>query len=117
MALFQFASRRLRVVPFSSAVISTLPYLIGLYILGRIVWHFPSLHLLAAGYLAVLVFMLFWQLNRIHRAYDAAGQIALTAQDDTLARALNEMTRTFRWGSSMLMLVSLGVWWAWFELR
>jgi hypothetical protein len=117
MAWLQIASRPVSPRPFSSAIFAMLPCLAGMYILGRIVWRFPSLRVEAVGFFAVLMLALFWQLRRIRRVYAAANRVALTGVGDPLAQALNELTRTYQWGSLMFMLLSLGVHWAYSSLR
>lgn len=117
MAWIQFAIRRTRVIPFSSAIVAALAFLVGLYIMGRVVWRFPLLHLDAAVFFAVLVLLLIYQMRRIHRVYAAAQPLAISGDNDALAKALNEMMRTFRWGGLIVMLLSLGVLWTWSHLH
>lgn len=73
MSGIQPVFRRTRVLPFSSAIVAALSFLVGLYIMGRVVWRVPSLHLDAAVFFAVLVLMLICQTRRIHRVYTAAA--------------------------------------------
>jgi len=117
MAWIQFVFRRTRVIPFSSAIVAALAFLVGLYIMGRVVWRIPSLHLDAAVFFAVLVLLLIYQMRRIHRVYTAVQPLALREGNDALARTLNEMMRTFRWGGLIVMLLSLGVLWTWTHLH
>lgn len=117
MAWIQFAFRRTRVVSFSSAIVAALAFLVGLSIMGRVVWSFPSLHLDAAVFFAVLILTLLYQMRRIHRVYAAAQPLALREENDALAKTVNEMMRTFRWGGLIVMLLSLGVLWTWSHLH
>ncbi|HUN83304.1 MAG TPA: hypothetical protein VMU48_02945 [Terracidiphilus sp.] len=117
MSGIQFAIRRPKVASFSSVVIDALPFLVGLFTLGRIVWRFPSLRLQAAIFFAVLVLTLLYQMRRIHRVYAAAHPLALRDENDVLARTLSELMRTFRWGGLIVMLLSLGVLWTWTHLH
>ena len=113
MALAQFPVRRTRVAPFSNALIDCCAFLVGLFALGRIVWHYPLLRLDAVVCFAVVVLILADQFLRIRRVYAAARPIALSAEDDTLAQALRELRRTFRWGCTMVLLLSMGVLFSW----
>lgn len=111
MASIQFGIRRIRVLPFSSAVIASLPCLAGLFVLAHIVWRIPVLRFQALVYFVVLILAMVYQLHRIHRVYAPARQIALAAKDDIVANALRELIRTFRWGGLMVLLLSFGVQW------
>lgn len=113
MASIEFRVRPLRTLPFSSAVLAALPCLAALAVLLRIAWQIPWLRLEAAAWCAVLLVALLYQLRRIQRVFASTRELAPGAEDEALARALRELVRTFRWGGLMVLLIALGVLWAW----
>ena len=117
MAFIEFTFRPVEVQPFLSAVVSSMMFAVGLATLGTIAWRIPALHLAAAVFLPLLLFATLLQLWRVRRAYAAAYSAAMSDENGLLARALNEMMRTYMWGSVMFLIATMAGMQVYVQLR
>ena len=102
-----FITKSVRLKGFHAVTLSSLLYLVGLSILGRLVWQFRAIHLWGALGLALGLLLLVVQVRRIREVYNAAYPQA--ADDDLLKRTMNELIRTFLWGNVIFFLLVMAV--------
>lgn len=100
--------KRARILPFSSAVISSLMPLTGAILLAKIVWRTPWGTIPAMAGSVLLLLLLIVRLRRIHTLFKDLDRESIE-NTPLQRRVVNETIRVFTWGSAVFSLLAIAV--------
>lgn len=100
-----FTLKRIDVIPFHTAVLSGLLPVSGMVLILKTVWPIPGTHTWAIAGSVLLLFLVAFQMQRIHRVYQAAAPSSQA--NEVVKKLINETIRTFIWGNALFVIVCL----------